>query len=37
MIGAAAARALLEALWHGNALPGPVPLLAHGGARRAAE
>jgi 2-methylcitrate dehydratase PrpD len=37
VIGGAGARALLEALWHGNALPGPVPLLAHGGARRAAE
>jgi 2-methylcitrate dehydratase PrpD len=37
VVGAAASRALLEALWHGDALPGPVPLLAHGAARRAAE
>jgi 2-methylcitrate dehydratase PrpD len=36
--GAAAARTLLDALWQGSALPGPVPLLARdGGGRRAAE
>jgi hypothetical protein len=37
VVGAAAARSLLDALWHGDALPGPVPLLAHAAARHAAE
>ena len=36
VVGAAASRALLDALWRGDALPGPVPLLAHA-PRRAAE
>jgi 2-methylcitrate dehydratase PrpD len=37
VVGGAASRGLLDALWHGRALPGPVPLLVGGGARRAAE
>ena len=37
VIGAAAAEALLESLWHGSALPGAVPLLARADHRTAAE
>jgi 2-methylcitrate dehydratase PrpD len=37
VVGAEAARALLDTLWRGDALPGPVPLLARSDARRAAE
>ena len=35
VIGAAQAAALLDSLWRGDALPGAVPLLAHGMARAA--
>jgi 2-methylcitrate dehydratase PrpD len=36
VVGSAAAAALLEGLWRGSALPGPVPLAANAAARRAA-